>query len=57
MENILENESTGEIMITYTISSNFCKKRLAASICPGFCYWRFFFIPLQQKNEIKGEIP
>ena len=45
-------------MIFYTIPSNFCKKRFSASISFLDSFIEdFFFIPLQQKNEIKSEIP
>ena len=41
------------IMITYTISSNFCKKRFSASIPPGYFYWRFlfYFISTEKWNK------
>ena len=45
-------------MVTYTIFSNFCKKRFSASISLLDSFTEnFFFIPLHQKNEIEREIP
>ena len=45
-------------MMTCTISSNFCKKRFSAStsLLDSFIE-DFFFIPFQQKNEIKRKYP
>ena len=44
--------------MTYTISSNFCKKRFSASISLLNSFIEdFFFIPIQQKNEIKRKYP
>ena len=40
-------------MITYTISSNFCKKRFSASIPPGYFYCRSLFYFISTENETK----
>ena len=45
-------------MITYTISSNFCKKRFPASVSLlDFFIEDFLFILFQEENKIKRKYP